>query len=167
MNNTTVKIDNKSYAKIRALSDASGDSIVETVGVVLGAGMGEIEGLSRSLSPNQAGKGSVKRKPAVSTSQEDIGFTNSEPKAKVEPKAKADPKADPGYTCMTCGGNVDINDTQCPNPECGVTLNWQGVEGNEGESEEGNTAWLWAGAAIVGILALRNRIQPNGVLRVT
>lgn len=45
----TIKIENEYYEKVRALSDASGETMIASVGSVLSAGLGELEGLGEAI----------------------------------------------------------------------------------------------------------------------
>lgn len=121
----TVKIDNEYYGKIKELADASGQTVVGTVGSVLSAGLGELDELGEAITNSQELRGSNRPKIGRSTGAEDVDFVATEE----------------------------------PNP---------GAEEEEGRG----TNWLLLGAAaLIGILALRHRLQQannaqqNGLMR--
>ena len=119
----TLKVDNGYYDKVKALSDASGESLIAASNGVVAAGLGELKGLGDAL-----------------RHQEELTFNTKEPERKIGNPVKAE---------------LEVLE-----------------EEEEEEEEQGTgTSWLWVGAALIGILALRHRIQQtsnaqqNGLIR--
>jgi len=54
----TIKIEKEYHDKVKSLADASGQTMIETLSSVVGAGLGELEGLGKAINKNQALEGS-------------------------------------------------------------------------------------------------------------
>lgn len=173
----TLKVDNEFYDKVKAIADASGDSLVAASNGVVMAGLGELKGLADSLKDNRELKDSKKSKLEAPVNDEDLIITEPYREPKIDKKVKAEVKVveatdtqERQFFCLECGGEVKVSESRCA--ACGVALNWNAVEENPGaaveksEESEGNGSWIWVAGALMGILALRRRIQRNGVLRI-
>lgn len=146
----TLKVETEFYDKVKALSDASGESLTQASNFVVGAGLGEMKGLGNAL---KGAKGKVKL--SAPNSNEEIVIKNS-------PSAAAKGKVEQ-YICVECGYSLSGTEANCPS--CNVSLDWQSV-GVEAAEAESNNGWILVIGAVIAALALKRRVKRNGVLHV-
>jgi len=148
----TIKVEQDYYDKVKALADASGQTMTEASNGVVGAGLGELKELGGKLSKRFNAKN-------VPTSDEKITLTEANRKVKTDDKSKVKVESQvEEYDCQECGADVTPEMEFCP--ECRTKLNWNSA-GKESEESEGDNSWIWIAGLLFGALALKRRVEQN------
>lgn len=184
----TLKVDKASYDKVKAIADASGETLTNAANGVVSAGLGELKELGNKLNSVIKDSGTPISNEAVTIEEAPRSKGKAQTKAKA--KAKADVKVaavadseELQFFCLECGKEVKDSEPVCS--ECGKELNWDSVEGADieesveesvGESveesgdesveesvEESDGGWILGAALLLGAWALRGRVGRSNL----
>jgi len=154
----TIKVEQDYYDKVKALADASGQTMTEASNGVVGAGLGELKELGSKLTKRLDAR-------SVPASDEEITITETPRKVKADDKSKvkAEKQSEEavGYECVECGSDVTPEMEFCS--ECHTKLNWNSA-GSESEESEGDSSWIWIVGLLFAALALKRRVEQNNLL---